>query len=335
MAATADRRFNQTSNRASFTGLELRVPPMPRTLTEALAMMEHSDRMDLTEVTEMVQRDPVVVARLLNIVNSAYYGLRHQVTSVDRAVVMLGPIAVAGIIVGMQMMKLRELIEGPAGQCFNRLIRHSVATAFLTRHLVDGSPRERRQRSTRVGPAFTAGLLHDFGKIILVYNFPGKAVSLYDERSLAGQVHIGSDVDAEQLVFGYDHTEAGEYVARKLNFPELLVDVVRHHHEVDLSACRPETDRMVRAVSAASAAASALGYAFTSELTPRELLDAPAWHRIVEARGPGATTDQLLDEIRELRPDLDEYVLAMTVTPDIPRPIARRGTVKSQAWNQR
>lgn len=335
MASTADRRINQTSVRASFTGLELRVPPMPRTLTEALAMMEHSERMDLNEVTEMVQRDPVVVARLLNIVNSAYYGLRHQVTSVDRAVVMLGPIAVAGIIVGMQMMKLRELMEGPAGACFNRLIRHSVATAFLTRHLVDGSPRERRQRSARVGPAFTAGLLHDFGKIILVYNFPGKAVSLYDERSLSGQVHIGSDMDAEQLVFGYDHTEAGEYVARKLSFPELLVDVVRHHHETDLAVCRPETERLLKAVSAASAASSALGYAFTEELTPRQLLEAPVWQRIVETRGPAATADQLLEELRELQPDLDEYVQAMTVAPEIPRPISRRGTIKTQAWNQR
>jgi hypothetical protein len=58
----------------------------------------------------------------------------------------------------------------------------------------------------------------------------------------------------------------------------------------------------VKAVSAASAAASALGYAFTHELTPQGGLDAsPVWHRIVETRGPGSTTDQLLDEIRELQ----------------------------------
>ncbi|MFW5972452.1 MAG: HDOD domain-containing protein, partial [Bacteroidota bacterium] len=103
---------------------------MPQTLTEALEFMRHPEHLEIAPVTAMVQRDPVVVARLLNIVNSAYYGLRHQITSADRAVVMLGPVAVAGIVVGMQMLKLRELIDGPAGACFNRLIRHSVATAF-------------------------------------------------------------------------------------------------------------------------------------------------------------------------------------------------------------
>jgi HD-like signal output (HDOD) protein len=308
---------------------------MPRTLTEALAMMENSDRMDLGEVTDMVERDPVVVARLLNIVNSAYYGLRHQVTSVDRAVVMLGPIAVAGIIVGMQMLKLRELIDGPAGTCFNRLIGHSVASAFITRHLMEGSPRERRQRGSRVGPAFTAGLLHDFGKIILVYNFPGKAVSLYDERSLASQVQIGTDMEAEQLVFGYDHTEAGEYVARKLNFPDMLVDIVRHHHDPSATTGRPETDRLLRAVTAASEAASAMGYAFTSVLEPDELRESDAWQRLAATYPYAVTPDQITEDVLALQTDLDEYVATMTSTPEIPRQALRRGPTRPQLWSPR
>jgi putative nucleotidyltransferase with HDIG domain len=299
-------------------------------------MLEHSDRMDLTEVTDMVQRDPVVVARLLNIVNSAYYGLRHQVTSVDRAVVMLGPIAVAGIIVGMQMLKLRELIDGPAGACFNRLIRHSVATAFLTRHLMEGSPRERRQRESRVGPAFTAGLLHDFGKIILVYNFPRKAVALYDQQSLAGQIQVDSDIESELLVFGYDHTEAGEYVARKLNFPDTLVDIVRHHHSTeDAPTGRHETDRMIRAVAAASDAASAMGYAFTREVAPGSLADSPSWVRLIAAYPASVSSSQLSDDVLALQSELDEYVVTMTSSSEIPRPISRRASVKAHAWSPR
>src|SRR5690625_3900963 len=105
--------------------------------------MQRPDLLEMGRVIDMVQRDPVVKARILNIVNSSYYGLRHQITSVYRAVVMHGPGGVAGIVVGIQMHKLRELMDGPMGDCFNRLIRNSIATDFLTRQLNDGAPRER------------------------------------------------------------------------------------------------------------------------------------------------------------------------------------------------
>ncbi len=304
------------SARASFAGLELRVPPLPQTLTEALEFMQHPEQLEIAPVTEMVQRDPVVVARLLNIVNSAYYGLRHQITSADRAVVMLGPVAVAGIVVGMQMLKLRELIDGPAGKCFSRLIRHSVATAFIARHLVEGSPRERRSQRGQVGPSFTAGLLHDFGKIILVYNYPEKAVTLYDEQAFENQIDAVDGAELEQLVFGYDHSEAGEFVARKLNFPDLLVDVVRHHHAPDLTVGSGETCRIVRAAAAGNVASKAMGYAFTGSVSPEECAAHPIWNSILTHDLPSyGDPEALVAEVLGLQEELEEYVGAMTA-PD-------------------
>src|SRR5690606_24720807 len=123
--------------------LELRCPPLPQTLLEAMQLIERPEKLEVGPVTEMVERDPIVIARLLHIVNSAYYGLRHSVSSAERAVVMLGPVAVAGIVVGMNMLKLRTTLQGPAAETFRRLTRHSVATAFLTRHILEGPPRER------------------------------------------------------------------------------------------------------------------------------------------------------------------------------------------------
>ncbi len=303
--------------RASFAGLELRVPPLPQTLTEALEFMQNPDRLEIAPVTMMVQRDPVVVARLLNIVNSAYYGLRHQITSADRAVVMLGPVAVAGIVVGMQMLNLRELIDGPAGRCFNRLIRHSLATAFISRDLVEGSPRERRAQRAQVGPSFTAGLLHDFGKIILVYNYPDKAVSLYDDLSLEAQVDAEDGTELERLVFGYDHIEAGEFVARKLNFPDLLVDVVRLHHMPEMADNHDETDRIVRAVAAGNLAAKAMGFAFDGAVSEEECMSSPIWEAIVRLDLRSyADPGDLVSDVLNLQEELEEYLQAMTGTGD-------------------
>lgn len=320
-------------NRASFAGLELRCPPLPQTLTEALDLMQRPDQMEMGRVIDMVQRDPVVVARLLNIVNSAYYGLRHQITSADRAVVMLGPVAVAGIVVGMQMLKLRELMDGPAGACFNRLIQHSIATAFLTRHLVDGAPRERASRSRRVGPSYTGGLLHDFGKIILVYNFPKKAVALYEEQALRDHVTTDDETEIEQLLFGYDHTEAGEYVARKLNFPDQLVDVIRLHHDPSTPTGTPETDRLVRAVAAADAAARAMGFAFTRPAEPEEVRELPIWEKIASLDVRSFSTGyHMADEVLGLQTELEEYIALMGAQqPAAPIPLKPQSRV---SWNR-
>ncbi len=320
-------------NRASFAGLELRCPPLPQTLTEALDLMQRPDQLEMGRVIDMVQRDPVVVARLLNIVNSAYYGLRHQITSADRAVVMLGPVAVAGIVVGMQMLKLRELMDGPAGDCFNRLIHHSIATAFLTRHLVDGAPRERASRTRRIGPSYTGGLLHDFGKIILVYNFPQKAVSLYEEQALQAHVATEDETEIEQLLFGYDHTEAGEYVARKLNFPDQLVDVIRLHHEPKTSTGSPETDRLVRAVSAADAAARAMGFAFTRPMEADDVRNLPVWEKIASLDVRNFSTGyHLADDVLGLQSELEEYIRLMGAPqPAAPIPLKPHSRV---SWNR-
>lgn len=313
--SSAPQSISSADQNSGFTGLELRCPPLPQTLTEALEMMQRPERLDVAAVTAMVERDPVVVARLLNIVNSAYYGLRHQVTSGERAVSMLGPLAVVGIVVGMQMLKLRELLEGPAGACFHRLSRHSVATAFISRHLIEASPLDPVNRRARAGTCFTAGLLHDFGKIILVYNHPEKAAALYDGGAFGNSIRAADDLELEQLVFGYDHAEAGEYVARKLNFPDLLVEVVRHHHNPEAETGSAETDRLVRAVAAGNIISAGMGYASEQRASLPTVGAHRVWDVLVEHDFPSHTPKSLVAEVLERQEALDEYVDSVISAP--------------------
>lgn len=300
--------------RRSLGSLELRCPPLPQTLREALDLIDRPEKMEVGPVTEMVQRDPVVVARLLHMVNSAYYGLRHTISSADRAVVMLGPVAVAGIVVGMHMLKLRSVLEGPANACFHRLIHHSIATAFLTRHLLEGTPRDQgsRRPSARIGVPFTSGLLHDFGKIILIYNFPENALNLYDSRALSAQVN-GDERELEQLLFGCDHTEAGEFAARKLNFPDILVNIIRHHHRPLGETGDPDADRLIRATAAANEAAKAMGYPAGESLEPKALTLNPIWHELIQQDAlPYPSPDALIEDVLLQQEYLDDYVNRLT-----------------------
>ncbi len=298
-----------SSTARSLGGLELRCPPLPHTLVEALDLMDHPDRIDTRTVTAVLERDPLVVARLLQTVNSAYYGLQRSVSSPERAVVMLGPVAVVGVIVGMSMLRLRSVLDGPAGDCFSRLIRHSVATAFLTAGLADGKPEGGAQPSKRANAGFTAGLLHDFGKIILVYNFPAEAVALYDDGSLAARAE--TERETESLLFGADHTEAGEFAALRLRFPAMLADVIRHHHDPARATRDAETGRLVRTVAVANLAAQAMGYAFSQQRSWEDCLAEPAWALFAE-HAPAFTPETLAERLHERQTDLDRYVAAFS-----------------------
>jgi len=307
-----------SNGRTTLGQLELRCPPLPQTLMEALELMHRPERLEVRPVTEMVERDPAVVARLLQTVNSAYYGLQRSISSTRRAVVMLGPVAVTGLVVGMNMLKLRSIMEGPAAECFLRLVQHNIAVAYLARYLHDElpAPPPRDDSDTElVGDAFTSGLLHDFGKIILVYNCPEEAVALYEERSIEKEVHDPNIRQLEQLLFGYDHTEAGEYAARKLNFPDILIDVIAQHHTLETLETEGPAGRMLRAV-AGNLATKAMGHAFSKPMDWKDCMTHPVWDLIIEHDLPEVEDrDHLRDAIRIEQDSLDTYVAHLSYPP--------------------
>lgn len=300
-----------SNGRTTLSQLELRCPPLPQTLMEALELMHRPEQLEVQPVTDMVERDPAVVARLLQTVNSAYYGLQRSISSTRRAVVMLGPVAVTGLVVGMNMLKLRSIMEGPAADCFMRLVRHNIAVAYLARHLHDElSPHAPLALDDElVGDAFTSGLLHDFGKIILVYNCPEEAVALYEERSLEKEVHEPNVRQMEQLLFGYDHTEAGEFAARKLNFPDILIDVIAGHHHPEALTTDGRAGRILRAVAGANRAAKAMGHAFSKPLAWERCMDHAVWPSILDRDLPDVDDAMhLRDALRIEQDSLDAYV---------------------------
>ena len=318
--------MSEPSPRTPLSRLELRCPPLPHTLVEAVELANQHDQIGVDTVTSMLERDPLVVARLLQTVNSAYYGLQRTVSSTERAVVMLGPVAVVGIVVGMSMLRLRSVLDGPASACFTRLIRHSVATAFLTRFLVDELGKELPARQadapTKAGSSasFTAGLLHDFGKIILVYNFPEEAVSFYDGRALADQLDASDLREMESLLFGADHTEAGEFAALKLHFPAMLTSAIRYHHNPEKAGPDEEEKRVVSAVAVANAATRSMGHAFDDTTSWEECAAHPAWALFAPYAPPGLNTpEELIDVVKAQQEALDLYVDAFTVQ-SLPEP---------------
>lgn len=305
------------NDQGSLHRLDLRLPPLPQTLPQVLELLHAPDALTVEDIAGIVQGDPAVLTRILKHVNSAYYGLRRSVSDVERAVAMMGPKTAVGIVVSLCMLEIDELMEGPAGPCYRNLLRHSEATAFLARYLLDESALQRRDEAPEeeivcAGDGFTEGLLHDFGKLVLIYNYPEKAISLYENRMFQEYLAETDQRELEQLVFGCDHTEAGGYAASELNFPRRLVDVIRYHHDLDAAQGKANTMNTLRAVGAANRSTKAMGPAFIgvhptdAALDWEACLNHPVWTDLLDADGEenGETPMDLMEALNEKREDV-------------------------------
>ncbi len=295
--------------KATLGELELDCPPLPKTLLEAVELMNQPQGPEIRQVIEMVQHDPGVTARLLRVVNSAYYGQRSNVTSVQRAVIVLGTVSVTGIVMGMAMQDVENRLDERTTAPFLNLVRHSVATAYIGRLILShdpGRPDDAMRCQELEGEVFTAALLHDFGKVILLYNHPHLAPSFFQRRI------SGSDADIlkqERLVFGYDHAEAGVYLSRRLGFPEALSMAIAFHHRCDQVEEAAPLRQTIQVVSAANKAANALGFALNHQKTWAECSADPIWAQLITTGIVGYTSpEQLLDLLKQRADDVKGYV---------------------------
>jgi len=245
------------------------LPALPATTARLLRLMD-DEAAGAAQVLEVIGRDPALTANLLKLCNSAYCGLRREVGAVQEALVLLGNRTVVQLAFATS---LGDVLRGPlAGYRLERdaLWRHSLAVAIGAAHLVGAAgDRARRER------AFTAGLVHDIGKLVL--NGPLKAKL----QQLPQTGRLGALRQGERDVLGFDHAEAGQALAESWSFPPALTDVIGGHHD-PLSPCTAAgaaDEGLLVAVTAANLTASRAGYGAAS------VCDDESWHAALDALG--------------------------------------------------
>jgi putative nucleotidyltransferase with HDIG domain len=195
------------------------LPPFPAVVQRALQVV-NDPRASADHVVDVIQYDQSITANVLKVCNSAYFGLRRTVTSLREAVVMIGFNQLVEIIMSQESSRF---FYGPSKYYeveYGELWKHSVACALLSRLVSRRLNREEK-------PAhFTAGLLHDIGKMIL-----SKFVKDYfkEIKKLVEQKNV-SFCEAEKEVLGIDHAELGGKITEQWDFPKNIVLAVRHHH---------------------------------------------------------------------------------------------------------
>jgi len=197
------------------------LPPFPEVARRVMELSRDPNASH-KEIADVIKYDDAITANCLKLCNSSYYSLSVKVFSMTQAVNMLGLKNI--IMIALASTKsLSAFAKAQQKYCLTKgeLWRHSVTTAIISQLLL------KRSKVDEDSILFTAALLHDFGKIVLDQYVEGDIDNLIELTQKEGV----SLTEAEKQVFGIDHSELGGLIAEEWNFPSMLVNSIRNHHQ--------------------------------------------------------------------------------------------------------
>lgn len=198
------------------------LPEVPQVAFRVIQLLNIPDTA-VSQLAELIGADQALTAKLLRLCNSAYYGLSRKVTTVPEAIMIVGFSAVKSMV--LMITTQSTMNKGLLGYKIKpgEFWRHSLGTAESARLIA------RKSRDPREEESFTAGLIHDIGKMVLNQC---ALPEVYRATNLMQKENI-SIYAAEARVLGFNHAEAGATLADRWKFPPLLVNAIRYHHEFD------------------------------------------------------------------------------------------------------
>lgn len=195
--------------------------PSLRSIDSALRELLNADQRYTTQISEVIRRDPSLTARLLRLVNSVYYGLTTPVNNIEEAVFYLGVRQIRQLAMVTPIIEDFQKLAGRTPFPWRQFWQHCIATAIITREITTLT-------SMVVDEAdYLAGLIHDVGKIVMAAAFPDHFAEV-NRRVHAGEC---SQLAAEKIVLGIDHTELGAIYLEHHHLPQVMVETARHHHQ--------------------------------------------------------------------------------------------------------
>jgi HD-like signal output (HDOD) protein len=172
-----------------------------------------------SEIARVISEDTALTARLLRLVNSAFFGYQRRIDTVSQAISIVGITQLLELALGSSVLRAFEGVP-PDRVDMNGFWQHSIATAIGARTLAQ------RRRAPNAERQFIGGLLHDVGRLILLLEEPvgmGEAM----ERATAEDLLL---VEAERMVFGFDHADVGRALLHAWKMPGALQVLVGAHH---------------------------------------------------------------------------------------------------------
>ena len=206
--------------------IRLFVDKMPSLSTTVSKVLEICSRPDTVpnDLNRVISLDPVLAGQVLKLINSAYYSLMNKVTSLTRAIIMLGLNTVKNLALSTAIIRSVSQAKKSRALPIRAFWAHSIAVGVMAKLLAAGRGLSLAEREEY----FVAGLLHDLGKIPIGDE--------YTEVLARVETAQNPLVTVEQQVLGLDHEEVGAMIATKWKLNAVLTDAICHHHAPELAA---------------------------------------------------------------------------------------------------
>lgn len=269
------------------------VRDLPMSMSETLpAVIDACDNADtsVNDLTSLISADQSLVAMLLKLANSAYYGYARRIETLPEAIVLLGFSTIKSLAITATTMNLLFQSDDELSDVRHEIWSHSLGVGVAARALA------RKRGNIHPEKAFVTGLLHDLGMIIL---------SVYRKqeflRVLAAATDRGITYEqAEQEVLGFSHAELGAQVADAWSFPATHCEGIRWHHQPERATLQPALSYVAH-----------LADWMVIDLGVGRLVDAPQPEpsdaALTEFRIPRADLPRVVDSLRRLFAETDAF----------------------------
>jgi HD-like signal output (HDOD) protein len=209
------------------------LPPFSPVLNRLLASLANED-VSFTKLADLIEKDTVVSANVLHLVNSAMYARRRTVNSVRHALSLLGVNKLRNAVLGMSISRMWNAVKTPPHWSMAKFNMHSVASAQLSDMLAQKVPVNYPEG------AFVAGLLHDVGLLLIAVGLPEASAKTF----AASQNEGCSLSDAERELLGFTHADLSADALAIWNLPAPIQEACRDHHtNVSSEAMQPKEVR--------------------------------------------------------------------------------------------
>ena len=270
------------------------VRDLPMSMSETLpAVIEACDNADtsVNDLTGLISSDQSLVAMLLKLANSAYYGYARRIETLPEAIVLLGFSTIKSLAITATTMNLLFQSDDELSEVRHEIWSHSLGVGVAARALA------RKRGNIHPEKAFVAGLLHDLGMIIL---------SVYRKDDFLRILTLAQDTgityeEAEAQVLDFGHAELGGYVAEAWSFPATHCEAIRCHHEPEKATLQPA---LAQVAHLADWMVVDLGVGRLTEAEQAE----PSEQALADFRIPRKDLPRVVDSLRRLFAESDAFM---------------------------
>lgn len=195
------------------------LPTLPTIAMEVLKLAKNPDA-PMNSLVRIIQTDPSMTSKILKISNSSFYGMRSKINTINRAIVILGMNEIVNLVTSISILKVFS--DSEDSMLFNKekFWEHCAIVGEIAKSI------SYKLKLSFYSEIFTAGLLHDIGKILLEQLFHAKFLQALE----VAELEEISSFDAEKRVFGVAHSQVGGWVGDEWKLPAIITDAIYHHH---------------------------------------------------------------------------------------------------------